>query len=28
VEGREHLAAMGKKILWQGAQDVLFEVID
>lgn len=28
VQGREHLAAMGKKILWQGAQDVLFEAID
>ena len=28
VEGREHLSAMGKKILWQGAQEVLFEVID
>jgi hypothetical protein len=27
VEGREHLAAMGQKILWQGAQDVLFEAI-
>ncbi|GAB4122438.1 MAG: DUF3830 family protein [Roseiflexaceae bacterium] len=27
VEGRENLAAMGKMVLWQGAQDILFEEI-
>lgn len=26
VEGREHLRAMGVKTLWEGAQDVLFEL--
>jgi len=25
VEGREHLPALGRKVLWEGAQDVLFE---
>ena len=25
VEGRDHLRALGTKVLWQGAQDVLFE---
>jgi Protein of unknown function (DUF3830) len=25
VEGREQLQALGKKVLWEGAQDVLFE---
>jgi hypothetical protein len=27
VNGREHLAAMGRMVLWQGAQDILFEEI-
>jgi hypothetical protein len=27
VEGMEHLQALGKKVLWEGAQDVLFEAI-
>jgi hypothetical protein len=27
VDGREQLAAMGKLVLWQGAQDILFEVV-
>lgn len=27
VEGKEHLQALGKKVLWEGAQDVLFEAI-
>lgn len=27
VEGREQLAAMGKLVLWQGAQDILFEAV-
>ncbi|NYE26994.1 DUF3830 family protein [Pigmentiphaga litoralis] len=27
VEGQEHLQALGKKVLWEGAQDVLFEAI-
>ena len=25
VEGQEQLAALGRKVLWEGAQDVLFE---
>ncbi|MFO7170585.1 MAG: DUF3830 family protein [Chloroflexota bacterium] len=25
VEGHEHLADMGRLVLWQGAQDILFE---
>jgi hypothetical protein len=25
VEGREHLRPLGVKVLWEGAQDVLFE---
>lgn len=28
VEGREHLRALGEKVLWKGAQDVVFERID
>jgi len=24
-EGREHLAALGRMVLWEGAQDILFE---
>lgn len=27
VEGWEHLRTLGTKVLWQGAQDVLFEEI-
>jgi hypothetical protein len=27
VDGREQLAAMGKLVLWQGAQDIVFESI-
>lgn len=27
VEGQEQLQALGKKVLWEGAQDVLFEAI-
>jgi len=26
VEGREHLRALGTTVLWQGAQDVVFEL--
>jgi len=26
VEGRERLRALGEKVLWQGAQDILFEL--
>jgi hypothetical protein len=26
VEGLEHLPALGRKTLWEGAQDILFEV--
>ena len=26
-EGREHLAALGQMVLWEGAQDILFEEI-
>lgn len=25
VEGREHLQALGRKVLWEGAQEVVFE---
>ena len=25
VEGREHLAELGRKVLWEGAQDIVFE---
>jgi len=25
VEGREHLRTLGTRVLWQGAQDILFE---
>ena len=25
VHGREHLRALGHKVLWEGAQDVVFE---
>ena len=28
VEGKEHLAELGRKVLWEGAQDVLFEALD
>jgi hypothetical protein len=27
VEGKENLRALGKKVLWEGAQDVVFEAI-
>jgi Protein of unknown function (DUF3830) len=27
VEGREQLREMGRKVLWEGAQDILFEAI-
>ncbi len=27
VEGREHLAELGRQVLWEGAQEVLFEVL-
>ncbi|UST54397.1 DUF3830 family protein [Comamonadaceae bacterium OTU4NAUVB1] len=26
VEGREHLRALGERVLWRGAQDVVFEL--
>ncbi len=26
VQGREHLPALGRKVLWEGAQDVTFEL--
>ena len=25
TQGREHLPALGKKVLWEGAQDVVFK---
>jgi hypothetical protein len=25
TEGNEHLAALGRKVLWEGAQDIVFE---
>ena len=25
IEGNEHLAALGRKVLWEGAQDIVFE---
>jgi hypothetical protein len=27
VEGREQLTALGKLVLWQGAQDIVFETM-
>ena len=27
VEGREHLRELGRMVLWEGAQDILFEAI-
>jgi hypothetical protein len=27
VEGNEHLAALGKKVLWEGAQSIVFELV-
>jgi hypothetical protein len=27
VEGKEHLRELGTKVLWEGAQDVLFELV-
>jgi hypothetical protein len=26
IEGRKHLDALGKRVLWEGAQDILFKV--
>jgi hypothetical protein len=28
VEGREQLREMGRMVLWQGAQDILFELVE
>ena len=28
IDGREHLPQLGKLVLWEGAQDILFEAID
>ncbi|MDQ7023943.1 MAG: DUF3830 family protein [Anaerolineae bacterium] len=28
IEGREHLAEVGKRVLWQGAQAIVFAVLD
>jgi len=28
VRGQENLATLGKKTLWEGAQDILFELVD
>ncbi|MEN9936483.1 MAG: hypothetical protein RLZZ387_3062 [Chloroflexota bacterium] len=28
TEGQEHFAALGKLVLWQGAQDILFELVE
>jgi hypothetical protein len=28
VEGKENLMALGQKVLWEGAQDILFEAIE
>jgi hypothetical protein len=27
VEGRENLRALGVKVLWEGAQEILFEAV-
>lgn len=27
IEGREHLREMGRKVLWEGAQDIVFEAL-
>lgn len=27
IEGREHLRELGRKVLWEGAHDILFEAI-
>lgn len=27
IEGQEHLAALGRMVLWDGAQDILFEAL-
>jgi hypothetical protein len=27
TEGHEHLAALGKKVLWEGAQTIVFELV-
>jgi hypothetical protein len=26
IEGRDQLMTLGKKVLWEGAQDVIFEL--
>lgn len=28
IEGQEHLAALGKKCLWEGAQEIVFSLMD
>jgi hypothetical protein len=28
IEGQENLEAFGKLVLWQGAQDILFQLTD
>jgi hypothetical protein len=28
VQGREHLRALGEKVLWDGAQQILFEAVE
>ena len=28
IEGQENLEALGKLVLWQGAQDILFELVE
>ncbi|MFL6661778.1 MAG: DUF3830 family protein, partial [Rhizobacter sp.] len=28
VEGREQLAQVGRKVLWEGAQDIVFEAME
>jgi len=27
IEGREHLRELGRKVLWEGAQDIVFEAL-
>lgn len=28
IQGKEQLATLGKKVLWEGAQDILFEALE
>ncbi len=28
VEGREHLREVGRRVLWEGAHDIVFELVD